>query len=203
MKYQRQDQENTFWLFVILWTVAHQASLSVGFSRQEYWSGLPFPPPGDLPNSRIEPAFQSQATAHGFFTNSTIWEILDERMDRSNLLSSSAWILYDGFIYFSLSFSNTLIKCEREAEVKILCFSFQPLLYKQNQWTQLTEWLDENRFCGTVNNYLLFGKSCIGMIKNKHWCTLYKLSKSFIDLTNHSWFILMDAERFHFSLFSL
>ena len=37
-----------------LWTVAHQASLSMGFSRQEYWSELPFPPPGDLPNPGIE-----------------------------------------------------------------------------------------------------------------------------------------------------
>ena len=73
MKYQRQDQENTFRLFVIPWTVAHQASLSVGFSRQEYWSGLPFLPPGDLPNPRIEPTSQSQATAHGFFTTSAIW----------------------------------------------------------------------------------------------------------------------------------
>ena len=36
-------------------TIAHQAPLSVGFSRQEYWSGLPFPSPGDLPNSGIEP----------------------------------------------------------------------------------------------------------------------------------------------------
>ena len=37
------------------WTVAHQAPLSMGFSRQEYWSGLPFPPPGDLPNPGIKP----------------------------------------------------------------------------------------------------------------------------------------------------
>ena len=37
------------------WTVAHQASLSMGFSRQEYCSGLPFPSPGDLPNPGIEP----------------------------------------------------------------------------------------------------------------------------------------------------
>ena len=44
------------------WTVAHQAPLSMGFSRQEYWSGLPFPSPGDLPNPGIElgsPAFQA------------------------------------------------------------------------------------------------------------------------------------------------
>ena len=41
-------------LFVTLWTVAEQDPLSVGFSRQEYWSGLPFPSPGDLPDPRIE-----------------------------------------------------------------------------------------------------------------------------------------------------
>ena len=41
--------------FVTLWTVAHQAPLSLGFPKQEYWSGLPFPPPGDLPDPRIEP----------------------------------------------------------------------------------------------------------------------------------------------------
>ena len=43
------------YLFVTSWTVARQAPLSMGFSRQEYWSGLPFPFPGDLPDSRIEP----------------------------------------------------------------------------------------------------------------------------------------------------
>ena len=42
-------------LFVTPWTVAHQAPLSMGFSRQEYWSGLPFPSPGDLPDPGIKP----------------------------------------------------------------------------------------------------------------------------------------------------
>ena len=42
-------------LFVTPWTVAYQAPLSIGFSRQEYWSGLPFPSTGDLPNPGIEP----------------------------------------------------------------------------------------------------------------------------------------------------
>ena len=42
-------------LFVTPWTVAHQASLSMGFSRQEYWSGLPFPSPEDLPHLGIQP----------------------------------------------------------------------------------------------------------------------------------------------------
>ena len=44
-------------LFAALWTVARSASLSLGFSRQEYWSELPFPPPRDLLDPRIEPAF--------------------------------------------------------------------------------------------------------------------------------------------------
>ena len=42
-------------LFATLWTVARQVPLSMGFSRQEYWSGLPFLPPGDLPDPGIEP----------------------------------------------------------------------------------------------------------------------------------------------------
>ena len=40
-----------------LWTVARQAPLTMGFSRQEYWSGLPFPPPGDLPDPGMELTF--------------------------------------------------------------------------------------------------------------------------------------------------
>ena len=42
-------------LFATPWTVAYQGPPSMGFSRQEYWSGLPFPPPGDLPDPGIEP----------------------------------------------------------------------------------------------------------------------------------------------------
>ena len=52
------------WLFATPWTVAYQAPPSMGFSRQEYWSGLPFPSPGDLPDPGIEPgspAFQENA----------------------------------------------------------------------------------------------------------------------------------------------
>ena len=48
------------------WMVAHKAPLSMGFPRQEYWSGLPFPPPGDLPDPEMEP--KSPALADGFFT---------------------------------------------------------------------------------------------------------------------------------------
>ena len=63
------------WLFVTLWTVARQASLFVGFSRQEYWSGLPCPPPGALPNPGTEPSsLRSPALAGGFFTTRATWE---------------------------------------------------------------------------------------------------------------------------------
>ena len=56
-------------LFVTPWTVALQAPLSKEFSRQEYWSGLPFPPPGDLLNPGIKPeSLASPALAGGFFT---------------------------------------------------------------------------------------------------------------------------------------
>ena len=53
-------------LFATLWTVAHQAPLSMGFPKQEYWSGLPFPSPGDLPNPVIKPG--SPTLAGRFFT---------------------------------------------------------------------------------------------------------------------------------------
>ena len=55
--------------FATPWTVAYQAPLSMGFLKQEYWSGLPFPSPGDLPDPGIEPTFPAaSALAGGFFT---------------------------------------------------------------------------------------------------------------------------------------
>ena len=55
-------------LLVTSWTVARQAPLSMGFSRQEYWSGLPFPSLGNLPDPEIEPvSLMSPALAGGFF----------------------------------------------------------------------------------------------------------------------------------------
>ena len=62
-------------LFATLWTVAHQALLSMGFSKQEYWSGFPFPTPGDLLYPAIElTSLVSAALAGRFFTPSTTWE---------------------------------------------------------------------------------------------------------------------------------
>ena len=61
--------DKTCQLFVTPRTVAHQSPLSMGFPRQEYWSGLPFPPPGDLPNLGIKLASPASSTlAGGFLT---------------------------------------------------------------------------------------------------------------------------------------
>ena len=63
------------WLFATLWTVVCQTPLTMQFSRQEYWSGLPCPPPGDLPDQGIKPwSLTSLALAGGFFTTSATWE---------------------------------------------------------------------------------------------------------------------------------
>ena len=61
--------------FAVLWAAAHQASLSMGFSQQEYWSGLPFLPPGDLANPGTEPtSVMFPALAGQFFTTSATWD---------------------------------------------------------------------------------------------------------------------------------
>ena len=66
---------NHVWLFATLWMVAHQAPLSMEFPRQEHWSGLPFPPPGDLPYPGIKLVFPASPTlAGGFFYHWAIWE---------------------------------------------------------------------------------------------------------------------------------
>ena len=65
-------------LFVTLWTVACQAPLSMGFPIQEYWSRLPFPSPGYLPDPGIEPtSFMSRALTGGFFATSATREAQD------------------------------------------------------------------------------------------------------------------------------
>ena len=75
-------------LFLTLWTVAHQASLSLGFSRQEYWSGLPCPPSGDFPDPGIKPySLMSPSLAGEFFTTSTTWEALKQTYPSNDLNS--------------------------------------------------------------------------------------------------------------------
>ena len=62
-------------MYVTSWTIAHQAPLSMKFSSQEYWNGLPFPSPGDIPNKGIKPtSLMSPALSGVFFTSSTTWK---------------------------------------------------------------------------------------------------------------------------------
>ena len=64
-------------LFVTLWAIAYQAPLSMGFSRQDHWSGMPFPSSGHLPDSGIEPTSPASPALSGrFFTTSASWEAL-------------------------------------------------------------------------------------------------------------------------------
>ena len=80
-------------LFVTPWTVARQAPLSMGFSRQEYWNGLQFPSPEDLPNPGIEPApLVSPALAGVFFITSVMWEAQSSTMHH---LKNSTGVILD------------------------------------------------------------------------------------------------------------
>ena len=73
--------------FATPWTVVHQAPLSMGFSRQEHWSGLPFLPPGDLSDPGIEPrSLISAASAGGFFTTGSTWEALQRVFQLLNII---------------------------------------------------------------------------------------------------------------------
>ena len=88
-------------LFVTLWTVAFQAPLSMGFSRQEYWSGLLCPPPGDLP----DPGMETMSPLTGrFFTTSTTWEAC---------------------CYTNLSFKGYL---KRRADLEVRGLSYHPVV---------------------------------------------------------------------------
>ena len=85
-------------------TVAHQAPLSMGFSRQEYWSGLPCSPPGDLPNLGIEPSsLTSPTTAAEFFTTSATWEAHSQKYNIQNktlaTLCYQLWLLVNTWLF--------------------------------------------------------------------------------------------------------
>ena len=88
--------------FVPLWTIAHQAPLSMGFYSQEYWSGLPCPSPGDLPHPGIKPA--SPASAHGFFTTEP-----PKKPVRNNIRVQVLLVLLVFWVRWSLSSVNSLI----------------------------------------------------------------------------------------------
>ena len=84
-------------LFATPWTVAHQAPLSKGFSRQESWSGLPFPSPGDLPGPGIEP--RSPALRADALTS----EPQGKPIDGDKTLETKIWRLTEAFTLLFLS----------------------------------------------------------------------------------------------------
>ena len=104
-------------LFETPWTVAHQFPLSIEFPRQEYWSGLPCPPPGDLPSPEIEfMSLISSALAEKFFMT---WEARGQRRssillgwrlrDETSYANQAAGTVYINSIWGSLLHLGTLI----------------------------------------------------------------------------------------------
>ena len=81
-------------LFETLWTVAGQAPLSMGFSRQEYWSGMPCPPPGDLPQPQIKP--EPSEVAGRFFNTTVTWEALEWHIFASFCIFNPTFITASG-----------------------------------------------------------------------------------------------------------
>ena len=116
-------------LYAILWTVAHQALLSLGFSRQEYWSGLPCPTAGDLPNTGIKHiSLTSPTLAGGFFNTSATWEgpksgcLLADRYKRWTILESST-SLHSCSALLLHALLNLLIASEVAHPVSFIVFS--------------------------------------------------------------------------------
>ena len=103
------------WLLVTLWTVAHQVPVSMGFSRQEYLSGLPCPPPGDLPNLRIKPATPtSPALASVFSTTHATWEAPVILLFLPNFWQEVEHILYLILAIFNLKSQSSAFLFKKE-----------------------------------------------------------------------------------------
>ena len=101
------------WLFATLWTIAHQAPLSMGFSRQEYWSRLPCRSPGDIPNSGIKPpSLTSPVLASRFFTTSATCkaEVLLSSSCSLTLIISGPLVLFSPLLIHT-AFIHPLFSC--------------------------------------------------------------------------------------------
>ena len=127
-------------LFATLWTVALQAPPSMGFSRQEYCRGLPFPPPGDLPNPGIEPASAEAPALPGrFFTPKppgkfSSWPRSSIRQETNLLLSHSLTCSFmDLFIY---SLPDSSIHSFTQSRKALVSFKFSGLLLTTYRWRQ-------------------------------------------------------------------
>ena len=94
-------------LFVTIWTVVHQPPLFIWFHKQEYWSGLPCPPPGDLPHPGIKTrSLMSPALAGGFFTTRANWEV---RILKIFILKSSYRLYNNVYILITSDFFFLLV----------------------------------------------------------------------------------------------
>ena len=102
-------QFSPVWLFATLSTAAHQAPVSMGFSKQEYWSGLPCPPPGDLLDPGIElESLMSPALAGRFFTTSATWEALMMfRTGPSVLQRKCSLVFFKSWLYVEMIIGYT------------------------------------------------------------------------------------------------
>ena len=103
---------NRVWRFTTLWTVAHQAPLFMGFSRQECWSGLPCPPPGDLPDPGIEPASPAvPALAGSFFLTSATWEACRHISSLEKTTATESMLGFPCFQYLSFRQKRDWLEC--------------------------------------------------------------------------------------------
>ena len=113
------------WLFATPWTITCQAPLSMGFPRQEYWSGLPFFSPGDLPDPGVEPTFP--ALAGGFFT---IWATREAQLCTWGRCKGGKWVRKLSRVKFWFSW----------------CGILNPLLYLASGW----KWKWVAQSCPTI-----------------------------------------------------
>ena len=117
------------------WAVAHQAPPSMEFSRQDYWSGLPFPSPGDLPDPGIEPrspalrpaALLSEPPGNPLYTNKWIHKCILMYLYYkcySTVKRKKYWLMYESQINYCEQTSQILpLPCEKEKRIYVLCDS--------------------------------------------------------------------------------
>ena len=139
------------WLFSTPWTVAHQAPLSMEFSKQEYCSGLPFPSPGDLPDPGIKP--RSPALQADFFFFFTVWatkeapiitlETLKYWCPRFTLdeLNQNHWKWFPALFYFKLlGYFSCTTGVENNWPV-VMATQYKWGLWKQDSFLRCLSWL--------------------------------------------------------------
>ena len=151
------------WLFATPWTVAYQAPPSIGFSRQEYWSGLPFPSPGDLPNPGIKPG--SPALQTDALPSEPSGKHLPKFMFIATVMLSSHLILWQSLlplIFPSIrDFSDESSICIRGAKYWTFNFSVSPSSEYSGLISFKTDWFNLLAVQGTFRSLLKLEKASI------------------------------------------